>query len=365
MPIGLGIVGYGGFGAFTADVYARMDEVRIVALTDTDANRLAEGAQRYQARAYPDLEHLLQDSEVELVAISTPPWLHVPQALAAVEAGKHVFLEKPLATTLEDADRLLKRVREQGVRLSVDYVLRRIPIYRTLQKLIKSRLLGDIAFLRLENVASNEALHADHWFWDRSRSGGIFIEHGVHFFDLGNQLCGVRPETVTAYARNAVDGRQDRVLSAVSYENGVLASFYHAFDRPAILEQTVLRVGLDQGNVTVYGWIPEQMDVRGLLPEEQRGALATLLGTDLNVLNLPAPEGITGATAGQVVEATLTSTQRTADYQEAIRLGMADLVRSILDPHYTPEVTLEDAYDSFRLAYLSQRSLETGQSLSF
>lgn len=364
-PLGLGIIGYGGFGEFTAQAYAAMSQVRIVAITDVAASRREEAARRFDARAYADIDELLADPNVDIVTIATPPWLHVPQALKAISAGKHVFLEKPLATTLIEADALVNAARVHGVHIQVDYVLRYIPLYTTLQALVRSKLLGEVTYIRLENTASNEALHPQHWFWDRSRSGGIFIEHGVHFFDLCNQLVASEPVLVSGNARTTSDGRQDRVMSSVSYASGALAHFYHAFDRPAILEKTVLRVVMEQGTATAYGWIPDRLEIEGSLASTDYPALTHLLQTELDIKTMPAPEGITGATAGQLVHATLTRPDRTADYANAIRQGMADFVRSIQEPGYTSEVTLQDAYESFRLAFLSQRSIEQGHSMHY
>lgn len=360
---GLGIVGYGGFGEFTAQAYAQMPQVRIVAITDVDAARRESAAERYHARAYADLTALLADPEVDIVVINTPPWLHASQAMAAADAGKHIFLEKPLATVLDDADALLAKLKERQVHLTIDYVLRHVPIYETLLKVTNSGLLGSVTYMRLENVASNEALHDQHWFWQRSYSGGIFIEHGVHFFDLCNQISGAHPVHVSGAAHRGPNDRQDRVMAGVTYANGTLANFYHAFDRPAIIEQTTLRVVLERGSIVVTGWIPDHLELEGTLPTEQRSQLESLLGVALAVRDVPAPVGITGATAGQLVQATLDRADRNADYVEAVKRGMADFVMQIQQPDYTPLVTLQDAYESFRLAFLAQRSIDDGYSL--
>lgn len=364
-PFGLGIVGYGGFGEFTARAYAQMSQVRIVAITDVDASRRETAASLYHAKAYETFEHLLTDPEVDIVVINTPPWLHASQSLAAVQASKHVFLEKPLATSIVEADALVAALKKKQVRLSVDYVLRHVPIYTKLQQLTRSRLFGDITYMRLENVASNENLHANHWFWKRESSGGIFIEHGVHFFDLCNQLSQGHPTNVAGYAHQGIDKRQDRVMATVSYNNGILANFYHAFDRTAILEQTVLHIVMERGSVTVRGWIPDHMEIEGTLPAEHYTQLSELLGTQLEIINVPAPEGITGATAGELVKATITRPDRTADYTNAVQNGMAEFVHSIQDLNYNPQVTMKDIYESFRLAYLAQQSIDEGRSLAY
>jgi predicted dehydrogenase len=278
VPLGLGMVGCGGFGAFSLAVYTSMPGVRVVAVTDSDVAARDAAAKRCRARAYPNLASLLADQAVDLIVIATPPWLHGPQALAAAEAGKHLFVEKPLATNLATAERLLTVVGERGLRLSVDYVLRHVPLYRTLCALTERGLLGAVTHISLENHASNEALHTGHWFWDRTQSGGIFVEHGVHFFDLASKLAGSRPTLVSGCARALADGRQNRVQASVGYANGVLASFYHAFDRPALLERTALRVTMERGSARAFGWIPERLAVEGVVPTGRRGELADLLG---------------------------------------------------------------------------------------
>jgi len=363
--LGLGVVGCGDFGLFSSDVYASMPQVRLVAVTDTDITRRNTAESRYKVRAYAFLSELLADPQVDIVVIATPPWLHGPQAIAAADAGKHIFVEKPLATTREDADTLQTLVQSNKLRLNIDYVLRHVPLYDTLRRVVKSGLLGNVTYTSLENNASNEALHSQHWFWDRSRSGGILVEHGVHFFDLCTQISGSYPVEVSGYAHTEFDGRQDRVLASVRYANGMLANFYHAFDRSAILEHTVLHVVMERGSATAYGWIPQRLEVEGTLPPHHYTALAELLGTELELREVPAPDGVTGSTSGTLARATLLRSDRASDYAHAVRTGMADFVRSIHEPEYTPEVTIQDAYNSLRLALTAQASIDEGHSMIY
>jgi len=91
--VGLGIVGLGRFAAFCLPAFSSLPEVRVVALADTDRSR-AETLAPAGARAYQDYRDLLADPEVEVVVISTPPYLHAPIAVEAAKAGKHLFVEK-------------------------------------------------------------------------------------------------------------------------------------------------------------------------------------------------------------------------------------------------------------------------------
>jgi predicted dehydrogenase len=208
-------------------------------------------------------------------------------------------------------------------------------------------------YLSLENDASNEGLHSGHWFWDHGKSGGIFVEHGVHFFDLCNSLIKTQAERVSGFGSSSDGIRQDRVLASVQYADGALATFSHCFDRLAVLERTRLRVAFERARVSFQGWIPEVMELEGRLPAEDVDKLARLLGAPLDVVDASADE------SNKRLHVTLRQQDRTAEYGSAVRAGMEDLARAIREPGYTPLVTPADAYSSLALALAAQTSIDT------
>src|SRR5579859_1229551 len=111
-PLGIGLVGAGAFGEFCLAAFAELTEVRIAAVADTDFARAQTLAARYNAAAYPTLDLLLADPNVSIVALNTPPYLHAPQGLAALNAGKHLFCEKPLALTVADGEEMIQVARK-------------------------------------------------------------------------------------------------------------------------------------------------------------------------------------------------------------------------------------------------------------
>src|SRR5438045_9710008 len=107
------------------------------------------------------------------------------------------------------------------------------PLFALVKKIHQEKLLGNFLHGYFENYASDQNLHPDHWFWDKSKSGGIFIEHGVHFFDLFAGWLG-KGKVVGAWQLSRANSRQqitDRVQATVLY-NGGLVNFYHGFDQP-------------------------------------------------------------------------------------------------------------------------------------
>src|SRR5690349_4476182 len=114
--VAIGVIGCGQIAqAVHLPVLSRLPGVRVTALADTDATRLSQAAARVpRAACFSDYARLLATPEVDAVVICAPPALHAEVAVAALKANKHVYLEKPLATTLEDADRVCEVWRQSG-----------------------------------------------------------------------------------------------------------------------------------------------------------------------------------------------------------------------------------------------------------
>src|SRR2546428_8792035 len=121
-------------------------DAELVAVYSRDRGSAEAFAQKHWAKAaYRDLEALLCDSRVEAVFIASPNAVHASQTLAAARAGKHVLVEKPMATTLDDAVAMVRACREAGVKLGVGYHLRQHPGQRAAQRLIAQGVLGTVA----------------------------------------------------------------------------------------------------------------------------------------------------------------------------------------------------------------------------
>ncbi len=349
-PIGVGVVGLGKFGEFSLAAYTEMEEVRVVAVCDEKSAR-AQALAPQGARAYEKFEDLLADPQLELVVISTPPVLHGPMAIRAARAGKHVLVEKPLALNLAEAEAAIAVARQNGVLLTVDYVLRFHLLYQVVGKIVERKLFGGLQLFSLVNLATDEGLTPDHWFWDPAQSGGILVEHGVHFFDLCDQFLKDRPSVVQGYALRGPRGRVDRVGVVVQYGNDALATFYHSFNRPRCIEQTTVHLALAHGEIVVEGWIPVRLTLHGLLEKEKLPDLQALLGEGLK-RTYPRGDRVE-------VQAEVHAPERQKDYKHAIQAVMRDLVRAIKE-HRQPTVTPGDALSSLGLALAATESMFRG-----
>jgi predicted dehydrogenase len=278
----------------------------------------------------------------------------------AAQAGKHVFVEKPLATTMEEAAAAVQAAQAAQVQLGIDYVLRHHPLHRLAAEVVHSGALGEFQHFSLENFAADDNLLAGHWFWDPVKSGGIHVEHGVHFFDLCNHLSGAAPDEVWGSAQQRADSRVDRVGAMVRYGDRVLATFYHSFNQIGRFEQTTIRLNCARGHIVIEGWIPTDLSLTALVDREGLAVLQRLFagrqpGDGLVVVDrfsgLDAIVHHGGATdrVAAAVKARASAPHRQHEYKRAIQSGMRDLVSAIRRGS-TPEVGAADGLLSLAVA---------------
>ncbi|MGI8950075.1 MAG: Gfo/Idh/MocA family protein [Chitinophagaceae bacterium] len=278
MNLNIGIVGAGGFSQFAANAFLQVEDVKIVAVTDINETITKEMANEFAAKTYNNYEAFLEDKNIQLVYIATPPFLHYQQSKQALLAGKHVICEKPAALHASEAEELAALAKSFNLLYVVNLMQRYNPLYEIVKKIIDEKLLGEFLHGFFENYASDENLNATHWFWDEEKSGGIFIEHGVHFFDMfsgwlgeGKLMCALQLQ------RPCVEQKIiDRVQATVLYKNGIV-NFYHGFDQPKILDRQEMRLQFEHGEITLYEWIPVKIKLRGLLKEQQLKRLNELM----------------------------------------------------------------------------------------
>lgn len=347
----VGILGVGGFGLFTLEQYRQMPGIRITAIAGTHPEKYARLAATYGIPFHTtDWRALVTHPEVDIVYIATPPYLHAEQALAAMAAGKHVFCEKPLALHLDEADAMLDAAARHGTRVGINFVMRYSAGYRLLQDITSTGSLGAPLRFLFSNAAGD--LPASHWFWDARLSGGIPVEHGVHFFDIFRAIFG--PGTLRwAGSNHRGSGEEDKWLAVLQYEGSVLGSFYHAFDMPSVLERTWAMIEYERGRIGIEGWIPERVRLDGVVTAAAVEALAALTPVEATPL---AETGETMRANGQAfsvthhVRADVGLGEKSAIYAEAVRAALADFVAWVADPAHEPRVTGEDARAALHMA---------------
>src|SRR4051812_11816992 len=287
----LGVNGCGGFGLFALQHFTQVPGVKLVGMAGTHRPASLAAAARFGVENIDDVGELLRREDVDVVYIATPPFLHHAQAMAALEAGKHVIVEKPLAMTVGQADELIAASRQRDRLLIANLMQRDNPLFDAVSRLVRARVLGEVLHGSFENYASDENLPTDHWFWDRSRSGGIFVEHGVHFFDLFAGWLG--PGRVEAAQVGVRPGTaiEEHVHCTARYGATALVNFYHGFHQPGRLDRQVLRLVFERGDVTLFEWVPTRARLHAIADEEQTRALCALFpGARLDVTASYGPQ---------------------------------------------------------------------------
>lgn len=364
--LGYALVGCGRFGRFCLANYRDMKDIRPVAVADADAALARQTADEVGVVPLGSLEQVLQRSDVDIVHIATPPSTHGAFAIQCMEAGKHVLCEKPLAMSGQEADRVAAVSRRTGKRVTVNFILRHSPIVGMVQRIIRERILGEPLHAYFENYAQDEVLPGSHWFWDQRLSGGIFIEHGVHFFDLYRQWLGPGQVRWATTMTRPGTAQQDRVLCVMAFGD-VLVTHYHGFDQPIRLDRQRHLILLERGQIVVGGWIPLELQVEGVVDDRQKDALAAAVpgGVLTAVREFPESEqrfrshGREHSVTAQVRLEYAVPTPKMDVYGELIRSVMQDFSRSIRTGAGML-VTLEDTVEAVKMGQAAARMAEAG-----
>jgi myo-inositol 2-dehydrogenase / D-chiro-inositol 1-dehydrogenase len=192
--INLGIIGLGAQGKASLSSSLRLKGARIVAVADVSEKALAYAQKRGVKKVYNGYEELLKNDEIDAVVINLPNFLHLDGAEKAAEAGKDILLEKPLATTVEEGEKILSAVRKNGVKLMVGYDLRFIPILTKIHDEIIDGLFGSVKIAEATNVSGGPfsprndkagPVPVPSWWLDKKLSGGgALLDLGSHMIDL-------------------------------------------------------------------------------------------------------------------------------------------------------------------------------------
>jgi predicted dehydrogenase len=278
--IHIGVVGAGDFAKFAITAFLRVPGIKAVAISDINQHAARSMGTAFNLVVYEDFEQLLKDASIQLIYIATPPYLHFEQSRMALLAGKHVICEKPAALKTSEAETLVKLAKTNDLLYVVNLMQRYNPLFGIVKAIVDERLLGDFLHGFFENYASDELLAPGHWFWDLAKSGGIFIEHGVHFFDLFSGWLGNgKVHAALQLRRPAVKELIiDRVQATVLYKTGPV-NFYHGFDQPKILDRQEMRLLFERGEITLFEWVPVKMKLHGLAGTAELKRLEGLLKT--------------------------------------------------------------------------------------
>lgn len=223
--LGLALIGSGEVtGAKHLPALGRVPEARVLVLADPDREKRERVADRFRIpHRVPDLEAALAIEGVQAVGVATPPASHAEIAIAAMSAGKHVWIDKPLALSAGDGERLADAASRTRAIVMTGFHMRFHRLVRAARAFIASGALGQIESIRSTWNSPRVDLGLPEWRWRRETGGGALVEIGVHHYDLWRYLLGTDVAEVSAFA---TDGSRDDESAVVSarLSNGVLAT---------------------------------------------------------------------------------------------------------------------------------------------
>lgn len=224
MTIGWGIVGTGRVAdTSVAPGIAKLDDAELVGSVGSSPEKGRAFAERHGGRGYDTYEELLAADAVDVVYVATPNALHADQAVAAAEAGKHVFADKPLATSVEDARRAVEACERAGVKLGINFQTRHHEGIQDVRETIQSGGIGDVLIVQCEVSPGRGPLRG--WRTDPELARlGTINNLGVHAYDLVRYLLGAEVAEVTVLTNV---GRRDELetiaLALLRFDSGTLA----------------------------------------------------------------------------------------------------------------------------------------------
>ena len=252
----VGILGCGGIAnAHARTLLGLADRVELVAFCDIDESRAQSFNQQYadgKGSVYTSHIEMYEKANLDIVWICLPPFAHTDDVEAAAQRGIHVFIEKPIALTMEKANSMVEAVAKHGIKSQVGFMSRFGEAVRTVKHMLEDGTAGQPGLMVGKYFCNS--LHSP-WWRDKSKSGGQVVEQIIHTFDLTRFFLG-EPETVFCRMKNLfhqdVEGftSEDVSGTVITFKSGAVATV--SGTDGAIPGQWINQYELVAKNITVY-----------------------------------------------------------------------------------------------------------------
>ncbi|TFG09202.1 MAG: Gfo/Idh/MocA family oxidoreductase [Promethearchaeota archaeon] len=239
--INLGIIGLGNMGMGHCLGFDRLSDCHVLAVADNDEKRL-ENSQNFfkknTPRLFTDYRALLKMEELHAVIIATPTYFHKQITIDALRAKKDVFLEKPIAPTIEETDEIIEAVAKTDRILQIGLVYRYSNLYRTMAHLIEDKTFGNVMMAYCKEFRDN---FPSPWFFDETKSGGAILDKNCHHFDLFSWFIQSLPKKVIALGGQHVIKSGHKINCSYSSHQG------KTLEKPTIVDHANVLVEYENG----------------------------------------------------------------------------------------------------------------------
>jgi len=210
--LGVAVIGTGFWGRNHARVFKELEETELLAVCDIDAERAKSVAKQFRVKPYTNTGKLLKREDIEAVSVCTWSTSLAREALKALEAGKHVLVEKPMAANVKQAEKLLKTAKRERLHLTVGFLMRFIPGLQHIRKAVKSKTIGEIVCATSKRVSQ----------WpERIGDVGVVKDTAIHDIDIMRYLFNEEPLAVYAKTGNMRHKKfEDYAQIMLTFESG-------------------------------------------------------------------------------------------------------------------------------------------------
>ncbi len=225
--VGIGIISFAhGHSNVYCQVMKDFEDVTLVSAWDDQSDRGINAAKAYGLEYKADAEEVFSDPRVDAVIITTETNRHVEFIERAAAAGKHILCQKPLATTLEDCDRIIRAVEQAGVKFSMAHQMRHDPVNQKIKELLEAKAIGKVAMVRRRHsigvlLDPGFVNGASRWHMDPVANVGMFFDDASHATDWFYWMLGM-PRSVIAEIDNVVTSvaPDDNGIATFRFQNG-------------------------------------------------------------------------------------------------------------------------------------------------
>ena len=256
--IKVGIIGLGGMGGVHFGAYKNNTQAQIIAVCDVDEAKLQGSGTQLNigggakmdlsgVKTYANADELIADADVQLVDICLPTSLHAAHAIKALAAGKHVFCEKPIALTSDEAAQMAAAQQKTEQQLMVGHCLRYWPQYLKAHEIIESGQFGTALYARFHRSGATPTWSWDGWLQDGARSGGAVLDMHIHDVDTAIWWFGV-PDEIRADG-HIINDLPMSVDASWHYNNGPLVYLHGSWDNNGGPFRMSYKVALEKATI--------------------------------------------------------------------------------------------------------------------
>lgn len=312
-------------GHMHASSYKRMHGVELVGMCGFREEERAPVEQTFQTAFYTSFDELLAEARPQVVSICLPTYLHKEYTVKAAAAGVHVICEKPIASTLSDADEMVDACHRHGVKLFIAHVLRFFPSYKNIRQHIAQGAIGDLGMISTRRVVAHPGADRPSWYNDDAKSGGVILDLMIHDTDFVRSLLG---EAKSVYAMRKSTPSKQYALVTYKFANGTIANLEGLWGYPGPLTASCRISGK-----------------KGVIRFDSGNSASIRVNKAASHPSMPH-------------ESSLSSPVLKDPYQEQLEHFI-----SCIHDHAESVITVNDAYEALRLSLAANRSAELGRPI--